>query len=119
MASESDFTGFGVPSTNVIAADSYMVSILSVCRRDWSSEIQGLHIQGNLDSFTLGDDPLSRDAFGMSLLPHAPPASPGEYPPAFFPGIPPDTQSTLGVIQNLFHLSKPPTKFQRSSPVSL
>jgi len=103
MASESNLTGFGDPSTNVIAAGSYVVRILNMFCRDWSSEIQGLHVPRNLNVFTLEDEPPSHDPFGMPLFPRAPHFPSSEYPPASFPGIPPDTPSNPGVTQNVFH----------------
>ena len=106
MASESNFTGFGDPSTNIIAADLYMVSILSVCCRNWSSEIQGS--PRNLNFFVLEDEPLSHDTSGPHLSPHSPPFFSGEYPPAFFLGIPPDAPPTLGVTHNFFHSLQAP-----------
>jgi len=103
MAPESNFTSFSDPSTNVIAAALDVVSILSICFRGWISEIQGLHLPYDLDFSALEDEPLSHDIFRLPLPLHAPSFPPAEYLPAFFPEIPPDTPSTPGITQNLFH----------------
>lgn len=100
MASESSFTGFGDPPTEVIAVDLCVVSILSVVPSALVLRVQGLH--HNLNFFTPEDEPLSdQDIFGQAPL--APPFSTSEYPPAFFPGIPPCKSPTPGVTQHLFH----------------
>ena len=122
MASESNWTGFGDLSTNVIAADPYVVRILTMCCRNWSSEIQGLHVPRNLNFFALEDEPLSHHTFGLPLPPHAPPSPSGEYPLAFSLGIPSDTPPTPGVAQNHFyslqtsHVLQPHTNVRDCAP---
>lgn len=100
MASESYFTDFGDSFIDAIAADLYVVSILSTSPSIFVLRIQGLHPLYNPEFFTFAGEPLSHDIFGPPLSPQALPLSTDE---SLFSGIPPDAPPTQGVMQNVLH----------------
>jgi hypothetical protein len=98
MAPESSFTDFGDTYTDTVALDWDMVSILSVSLSILVLRVQGLYLP-HLSAFE--GDPLSRGIFRSTLPPQLPP-----YPTSgfdiFFPEIPLDMVSALGVTQDIF-----------------
>ena len=99
MASESNLTGFG-GSVDAVTADWYLVSILSLLLSTPVLRIQGSRYP---DLLAFENGAFFSDASGLFLSPQAPLLHATEPFPTYFPEIPPDTSSILGVTQNTFH----------------
>jgi hypothetical protein len=112
MAPESSFTGFGDTYTGTVAPDWDMVSILSVLLSILVLTVQGLYLP-HLSAFE--GDPFSRGIFRPPLPPQLP-----SYPTSgfdiFFPEIPMDTSSALGVTQDIFPFNQVPHEASAFQP---
>ena len=108
MASESSSADFGDPFLDVVAADLYAVSILSISLSVLVLRMQRPDLPYNSDFLAFDGECLPRDIFGLPPSPQVPQFSTIEY--IHIPSLerPPEAPPALGSAQDAFRSLQPP-----------
>lgn len=113
MASESNFTGLGDFSPDIVAANWDVVSILNVLLSILALRKQDPHPRHGDNLFTFESEPLSYNIHEPSLPLRVSVFPTTGFLPASFLEMPPRTPSAPGVMLNFFH--SPQTSHETSN----